>query len=66
MNGKNIRSSLIFITLAFMLALVIYPDRYISSIARGLDLFVKAVLPALFPFFFFFQNTYLAQCLFPF
>lgn len=66
MNGKNIRSSLIFITLAFMLALVIYPDRYISSIARGLDLFVKAVLPALFPFFFFSRILTLLNAFSPF
>lgn len=36
-----------------MLALVIFPDRYIASVSYGLQLFAVTVLPALFPFFFF-------------
>lgn len=36
-----------------MLALIVYPDRYIASVSYGLQLFAVTVLPALFPFFFF-------------
>lgn len=50
---KGIRNGLIIIVLGFMLALIIYPDRYIESVSYGLRLFTITVLPALFPFFFF-------------
>ena len=50
---KKYRIVLIVIVTFFMLALVIYPDRYIYSVQNGLNLFAIAVLPALFPFFFF-------------
>ncbi len=50
---KNLRAAIILIVLALMLALVIFPDRYISSVSYGLQLFAVTVLPALFPFFFF-------------
>lgn len=50
---KNLRTAIIFIVLALMLALVIFPDRYIASVSYGLQLFAVTVLPALFPFFFF-------------
>lgn len=36
-----------------MIALIVYPDRYIASVSYGLQLFSITVLPALFPFFFF-------------
>lgn len=39
--------------IALMAPVVIFPERYMGSIADGLDLYVLGVLPALFPFFFF-------------
>lgn len=50
---KKLRAAIIAIVLALMLALVIFPDRYIASVSYGLRLFALTVLPALFPFFFF-------------
>lgn len=47
------RYLLIFAVIAFMLPVAIFPDRYVSSIAGGLNLYAISVLPALFPFFFF-------------
>lgn len=41
------------IILVFMLALVLRPDIYMDSVLNGILLWVTAVLPALFPFFFF-------------
>lgn len=41
------------VTALFMLALIIFPERYIHSVSKGLNLYAVAVLPALFPFFFF-------------
>lgn len=38
--------------LAVMLLLILYPERYIKSSMDGITLFVTAVLPSLFPFFF--------------
>lgn len=36
-----------------MLPVVIFPDKYVKSVAAGLNLYALSVLPALFPFFFF-------------
>lgn len=36
-----------------MLPVVIFPDRYVSSVLSGLNLYAVSVLPAIFPFFFF-------------
>lgn len=37
---------------AFMVCLIIYPDRYVSSTLEGIKLWVFSVLPSLLPFFF--------------
>lgn len=50
---KNLRAAIITIVLGLMLALVVFPERYIASVSYGLHLFALTVLPALFPFFFF-------------
>ncbi len=50
---KTVRNVSIVIVLALMIVLIIYPERYIASVSSGLQLFIIAVLPALFPFFFF-------------
>ena len=36
----------------FMLLLILRPDYFLNSAARGLLLFASSVLPAIFPFFF--------------
>lgn len=36
-----------------MVMLIIYPEKYITSVANGLNLYALNVLPALFPFIFF-------------
>ena len=41
------------VILIFMLALVLKPDIYMESVLNGILLWATAVLPALFPFFFF-------------
>jgi len=38
--------------IAVILLLILYPERYIKSSMNGISLFVKVVLPSLFPFFF--------------
>jgi sporulation integral membrane protein YlbJ len=43
----------IIITAFFMVMLIIFPEKYISSVANGLNLYALNVLPALFPFLFF-------------
>lgn len=43
----------IIITAFFMVMLIIFPDKYITSVANGLNLYALNVLPALFPFLFF-------------
>jgi sporulation integral membrane protein YlbJ len=43
----------IIITAFFMVMLIIYPEKYIPSVANGLNLYALNVLPALFPFLFF-------------
>ncbi|HPD02490.1 MAG TPA: hypothetical protein PK245_03890, partial [Clostridia bacterium] len=47
------RLALIAACSAVMLALVIFPERFLASVSSGLKIFAVAVLPALFPFFFF-------------
>lgn len=44
---------LIFALLALTIPVVLFPDRYVSSVWNGFKLFALSVLPALFPFFFF-------------
>lgn len=43
----------IIITAFFMVMLIIFPEKYILSVANGLNLYALNVLPALFPFIFF-------------
>jgi sporulation integral membrane protein YlbJ len=49
------KSRYVFISIVvfFMVLLIIYPEKYIVSIASGLNLYAINVLPALFPFIFF-------------
>lgn len=47
------RYLLIFAVLLLTVPVVIFPDRYVSSVWNGFKLFALSVLPALFPFFFF-------------
>ena len=49
----NARVILIVFVIALMLPVVIFPDKYVQSVAAGLNLYALSVLPALFPFFFF-------------
>lgn len=47
------RYILIFALICLLLPVVLFPDRYVQSVAGGLNLYALSVLPALFPFFFF-------------
>jgi len=43
----------ILVTAFFMVLLILFPEVYMGAVADGFKLFVRAVLPAMFPFFFF-------------
>lgn len=50
---KHSKKIAALIILLLMCAVLINPERYLSSVKDGVILFWAAVLPALFPFFFF-------------
>ncbi|HOO23422.1 MAG TPA: hypothetical protein PKY53_07115 [Clostridia bacterium] len=47
------RYVVIFTAAFFIVMLIIYPEKYITSVSDGLNLYAVKVLPALFPFMFF-------------
>lgn len=50
---KNFYKKITVIIVVFiMVCLIIYPERYVSSAKKGIELWAINVLPALFPFFF--------------
>lgn len=64
-NKLNVKKiSILIITIFFMLALIIFPDRYIKSCKSGLLLFATAVMPSLLPFFFLTQLLTITGVLF--
>jgi len=42
----------VIIVVAIMVCLIVYPDRYVLTAKKGIELWAINVLPALFPFFF--------------